>query len=178
MRHTRGILAAALVALMAGCEPDPAAPALEAGTEEPGALLLAPKAGHMQLNGGAVVHKDEIGCRLYDGAGNWFPADGSFSLPCGIEVANKNHSIIHVRASGVPNPTGKLVVYGPYDVPQLWADEYPMLDGPPYPCFVLGMDYDLDNPLYTVNWWQTVTPSGEAALHCHWSKRWEFQWPG
>ena len=132
------------------------------------------------FNNGAVVHHDEIGCAVVDGLGTWYPAD--FTLPCGAEVATfgqNMNSNITVHASGVPNPTGKTVHWGPYNPGQDWADSYlPDITEPPYPCFVLGPDYDLDNPLFTVNWKGTVTPSGEATLTCHYSKKWEFQWPG
>jgi hypothetical protein len=40
---------------------------------------------------------------------------------------------------------------------------------------VLGTDRDYDNPLWTVNWKATVTPSGNATLSCHYKKKWEFQ---
>ena len=131
------------------------------------------------LSNGASVHKDEIGCRVIDGEGNWFP-DTGWDLPCTREVAtnSKNmNAMIVVMASGVPNPTGKTVHWGPYNPGAAWAAEYPDLEGPPYPCFLLGTDYDLDNPLFTINWSASVTPSGEGKLVCHYQKRWEFQWP-
>lgn len=48
----------------------------------------------------------------------------------------------------------------------------PFLTGPPYPCYVLGTDRDCDNPLYTVNWKATVTPSGQGTLKCHYKHDW------
>lgn len=62
-----------------------------------------------------------------------------------------------------------------------WADQFngsiegfPVLSGPPYPCFLLGTDYDLSNPLWTVNWSAHVTPNGNASLVCHYSEKWAF----
>jgi hypothetical protein len=125
---------------------------------------------------GAVVHHDEIGCAVIDGEGHWYPSD--WSLPCGTETAtfskNSNASL-SAQATGVPNPTGRIVHWGPYNPGEDWAASYPNLSGPPYPCFVLGPDYDLDNPLFTVHWKAHVTPSGKASLICHYSKKWEFR---
>jgi hypothetical protein len=138
------------------------------------------------FNNGAVVFRGDFGCAVIDGEGNWFP-DNYLEPPdfpalfCGTEVAtfSKNgNASLTVRASGVPNPTGKTVHWGPYNPGQDWADSYlPDITEPPYPCFVLGTDRDLDNPLFTLHWKAWVTPSGEATLSCQYSKKWEFQWP-
>ena len=140
---------------------------------EPAADLPAP--AFSAHSNGAVVNHDEIGCAVVDGSGNWFPGD--FSLPCGTEVATfaggMNASIM-VRAWGAPNPTGKTVRWGPYNPGADWVASYPDLSGPPYPCFLLGTDYDLNNPLFTVKWKAHVTPSGTATLSCQYSEKWEF----
>jgi hypothetical protein len=179
MRATRILLGLALVGLALACEPDPADLAI--GTVEPALSLHASTMGYMGLNMGATVNRNEIGCRIPDGVGEWFPDDG-WTLPCTMEIAtnSKNmNAMIIVKASGVPNPTGRTVRWGPFNTPQVWADGYaPDVTEPPYPCFLLGPDYDLANPLYTINWWSYVTPSGEAKLVCHYQKKWEFQWPG
>ena len=178
MRAMRLMVGLAFLGLVVGCEPDPAGPEMDAGVVAPVPAFFAPMAGYMGLNNGAAVHHDEIGCQLIDGEGYYFPGD--WSLPCNIEVAtnSKNlNAMIVVHASGVPNPTGKMVVWGPYNPGSDWAASYPDLSGPPYPCFLLGADYDLDNPLFTVKWSASVTPSGEAKLTCHYQKKWEFQWP-
>ena len=51
---------------------------------------------------------------------------------------------------------------------------YPELDGPPYPCFLLGTDQSFENPLFTVNWEATVTPSGQGTLVCQYKEAWEL----
>ena len=127
---------------------------------------------------GAVVFRGDIGCAVVDGNGNWFPP--TFDLPCGTEVATysaNGNAKVTVQASGAPNPTGKTIHWGPYNPGPDWVASYPELTGPPYPCYLLGPDRDLDNPLFTLNWQATVTPSGQATLTCHYKKQWEFQWP-
>jgi hypothetical protein len=175
------ILALAFLGLLVGCEPDPAGPEMEAAVVAPAPAFFAPMQGSMDSNKGAVIHKGEIGCGVVDGEGHWFPPEPDlYTLPCNIEVAtnSKNlNAVIVVKASGVPNPTGETVHWGPYNPGTDWEASYPDLIGPPYPCFLLGTDYDLNNPLFTVNWKAWVTPSGEAKLVCHYQKKWEFQWP-
>lgn len=131
------------------------------------------------MSNAAVIHKGEIGCPVIDGEGYWFPGD--WSLPCKIEVATNSKNLdamIVVEATGVPSPTGKTVHWGPYNPRYDWAASYPELSGPPYPCYLLGADYDLDNPLFTIHWKAWVTPEGNAKLVCQYQKKWEFQWPG
>lgn len=167
MRWLRIIPCAALTATLAGaCDGTPVdLPADEAE------ILMA-----VGDNNGAVVHHDEIGCALLDASGSWFPAD--FSLPCGLEVAtygNTMTSNLSAQATGVPNNTGRTVHWGPWNTEGTdWAAGYPELTGPPYPCFVLGPDYDINSPVFTMNWKAHVTPSGNASLVCHYSKKWEF----
>ena len=184
MRTAQMFLALAFLGLVMACEPDPAGveiDAVEAATPFSSPLManMGPQMSAPPSKG-ATVNKNEIGCMVVDGLGNWFPASADYSLPCNHEVAtnSKNgNAMIVVRASGVPNPTGKTVQWGPYNPGQAWAAGYPSLHPGPYPCFLLGPDYDLDNPLYTINWSASVTPSGEAKLVCHYQKKWEFQWP-
>ncbi len=172
MRWLRIIPCVALTAMLAGaCDGTPVDPP----PDEFAAIFKSGK--------GAVIHKDEIGCGVLDAAGNWFPENylepPDFpALPCGTEVATNSKNLnasITVHASGVPNPTGKTVKWGPWNTEGTdWAAGYPELTGPPYPCFLLGTDYDLDNPIFTVKWKQTLTPSGQATLSCQYSKKWEF----
>ena len=179
MKPTRMILVIGFFGLVVGCEPGPAGPEMEGAVVASAPALFPPMQGSMDSNNGAVIHKGEIGCAVVDGEGKWFPGD--WSLPCKVEVAtnSKNlNAMVVVEASGVPNPTGKTVHWGPYNPGTDWEASYPDLSGPPYPCFLLGTDYDLSNPLFTINWKAWVTPSGEAKLVCHYQKKWEFQWPG
>jgi len=179
MGTKRTILAMAFLGLAMGCEPGPAGVGPDLSEVAPVPSFQAPITGYLAANNGAVIHKGDIGCQLVDGEGYWFPGD--WSLPCKFELAtnSKNlNALIVVEASGVPNPTGRTVHWGPYDPGPDWAASYPELSGPPYPCYLLGADYDLDNPLFTINWRAWVTPSGEAKLICHYQNKWEFQWPG
>jgi hypothetical protein len=186
MKATRLIVGLAFMGLYVGCEPDPSAPEMETQAVEVTALFSSPFMGNMglelgaSLNNGATVNKNEIGCQVVDGLGNWFPAAADYSLPCNHEVAtySKNgNAMIVVRASGVPNPTGKMVRWGPDNPGEDWAASYPDLQTGPYPCYLLGPDYDMKNPLLTIKWSASVTPSGEAKLVCHYQKKWEFQSP-
>jgi hypothetical protein len=179
MRTTRVALALALLGLVIGCEPDPSGPEMDAPEMTPAQTLHAPMLALVSSNNGAVIHKDVIGCSLPDGEGNSFPGD--FSLPCKLEVATYGdnlNAMVVVEADGVPNPTGKTVHWGPFNPGHDWVASYPSLSGPPYPCFLLGTDYDLNNPLFTIKWHALVTPSGHGKLVCHYQKKWEFQWPG
>jgi hypothetical protein len=133
--------------LLLACEPPPTA----TDDVDVGALLMVGAD-----NNGATVWRGDWGCGVSDGLGNWFPPDWPESaLLCGTEVATFSPNMnakLTVQASGVPNPTGKTVSWGPYNPGQDWADSYPDLTGPPYPCFVLGTDHDVNNPLFTVTW--------------------------
>ena len=123
---------------------------------------------------GATVFRGDFGCAVLDGDGYWYPPEFTY---CGTEVAtfSKNgNASVTVQVSGVPNTTGKTVHWGPYNPGIEWAASYPELTGPPYPCYVLGTDRDLDNPLFTVNWKATVTPGGQGTLKCHYKHEWAF----
>jgi hypothetical protein len=162
--HWRISIIGVLALLVAvSCDQQPIEPQQELGTT-------------MLNNKGAVVHRGEIGCAVVDGNGNWFPP--TFDLPCGTEAATfsrNGNSIVTVRASGVPNPTGRAVRWGPYNPGQDWVASYPELTGPPFPCFTLGPDYDLNNPVFTVNWHETLSRSGQATLTCIYQKKFEFR---
>lgn len=150
--------------LVAGCGSD-----MPTDTEvlDSGSALLS--------SNGAVVWRGDIGCSVIDGTGAWFPED--WSLPCGTEIATYGTNLnakVTVQATGVPNPSGKAVHWGPYNPGWGAIAAYPQLSGPPYPCLVLGTDHDVANPLWTVNWKADITPSGNGTLVCHYMKKWEF----
>jgi hypothetical protein len=157
-------------------------------TEPPGDAPIPAFSAH---DNGAVVHRNEGegipfgGCAVLDGSGAWYPAD--LSLACGTEVATFSSGLnatFAYHATGVPNPTGSMVKWNPYNVEGTdWAALYdgslepfgfPTLSGPPFPCFVLGTDYDLSDLLFTLNWVAHVTPSGNAMVVCHYSEQWAF----
>jgi len=168
MRWRIPLVAALALFVAVSCDQQPVEPAADQVAEAPA----------FNYSNGAVVFRGDIGCAVVDGNGNWFPQ--TFDLPCGTEVATfseNGNAKVTVQASGAPNPTGKTIHWGPYNPGPDWVASYPELTGPPYPCFLLGPDRDLDNPLFTLNWQATVTPSGQATLTCHYKKQWEFQWP-
>ena len=180
---SRVCFVAALVMLVGiACSQSPTAPS-DAAVFSPlvtGAAMGTE--GHTPGGPGAVVVRGDYGCGVVDGLGNWFPENfPDEGVNCGTEVAtySKNgNAKLTVQASGVPNPTGRTVHWGPYNPGWAWAASYePDLTGPPYPCYLLGPDRDFDNPLFTVNWHATVTPSGQATLTCIYSKKWEFTFP-
>ena len=165
--HWRTAIIGVLALFVAvSCNQQPVEPQQEVGTT-------------LMNNKGAVVVRGDIGCSVVDGNGNWYPPTFPVSdLPCGTEVAtfSKNgNAKVTVRASGVPNPTGRTVHWNPYNPGQDWVASYPELDGPPWPCFLLGPERDFDNPLFTVNWHAIVTPSGQATLTCIYQEKWEFR---
>lgn len=122
-------------------------------------------------NGAWVLQGGE--CAVIDGTGAFFLA------PCTNEVAtyspNGEASAV-THASGVPNPTGDVVRWGPdnpgWELAETW-EMYFGITAPPYPCYVLGPEGEA---LFTVNWSAKVTPSGEATMSCHYSTKWEYQW--
>lgn len=128
---------------------------------------------------GAVVTLGDIGCYSIDGNGDYYPP--TFDGSCFRETATysqNGNSTWTMRMSGVPNPTGKTIHYGPYFVGSgQAAADYSFLDPGPYPCAVLGPDRDFDNFLYTTNWRQILTPSGEAITTCIYSEKFAWQFP-
>ena len=136
--------------------------------EAPDVLMKADGMGK-----GAIVMRGGE-CAVIDGTGAFFP------IPCTVEVATyspNGNALAVAHASGVPNPTGEVVKWGPdnpgWEYAATW-EEYFGITSPPYPCYVLGPEGEA---LFTVNWWAMVTPSGEATVTCHYSKKWEYQWP-
>jgi len=177
MRLLRIVLCVALAATLAACGETP--PTSPTPTVDVGGGTISTAGGNS--SNGAVVHHGEEGCAVVDGNGDLFPPPpDEFTLPCGTEVATFSKNLnakITVHASGVPNDTGKIVHWGPYNPGQAWMDLYPELSGPPYPCYLFGTEYSGvgDDLLSTVKWHATVTPSGEATLVCVYQKKWDFQ---
>jgi len=124
---------------------------------------------------GAVLYLPLDACGVIDGNGNWFsPVSCSMALATPSE--NRNATVV-VHASGVPNPTGQTVHWGPDNpgpgIAAIWAFLYG-IEGPPYPC---GL-YDSEGAdVHTVNWHATVTPNGHGSIVCHFSEKWAFELP-
>ena len=148
-----------------------AAGLLLACDRSPVAVDDAASTGILADNGAVVLHGGD--CAVIDGTGSFF------LVPCTNEVAtyspNGNATAV-THASGVPNPTGEVVVWGPdnpgWELAATW-ELYFEITAPPYPCYVLDPE---GGALFTVNWRATVTPSGEASMVCHYSKKWGYQW--
>lgn len=176
MRWRTPFLLAAVAFMTVGCEQEPP-------TAPDGASVTATAPAFLMGGIGAVVTRGDIGCGLIDGYGNVFPppVDGMWVGDCGHEVATygpNGNAVWVMRYSGVPNPTGRTLHYGPYDIGNgEVAESWSFIAPGPYPCGVLGPDRDIYNPLYTIKWKQVLTPSGEATLTCHYTKKFEFQWP-
>lgn len=120
---------------------------------------------------GAIRWIPDEECGVFDGSGDFFPTS------CRNEIstysANGNAMAV-VRASGVPNPTGKVVHWNAYNPPPILLVWYGF-ESPPVPCALLDTDGELT--LFTLHWSGVVSSSGEALFRCQYSKNWEFQWP-
>ena len=152
-----------------------------------GGLLLAcqtpptatgdPNAGSVMFgrgndNGARIWLPDgSLPCAVVDGAGALVP------VPCTTQVAtpsSNSNAMVLVRASGIFNPTGKTVHWGPDNPGWQWAGLFYLtfgLTAPPYPCGVKvgpGSTYFVDI-VFTLDWHAAVTPSGEATVTCHYS---------
>ena len=161
----KGIILLAATGVLCACDGPPTA---VQDVENAGVFLKADGIGS-----GAIVMRGGA-CAVIDGTGAFF------LIPCTVEVATysaNGNALAVAHASGVPNPTGEVVRWGPdnpgWEYAATW-EEYFGITSPPYPCYVLGPEGEA---LFTVNWWAMVTPSGEATITCHYSKKWEFQWP-
>jgi hypothetical protein len=115
-------------------------------------------------------------CAVVDGVG------ALVRLPCALQVATpsaNSNAMVVVRASGINNPTGKTVNWGPENPGFQWAGLFYLtfgLTGPPYPCGVKigpGSTYFVDI-VFTLNWHATVTPEGKATITCHYSDKWAW----
>ncbi len=172
MRWKVPLLLTLFAFMAAGCEQEP-----PTAPDEAGVTATAP--AFLMGGIGAVVTKGDIGCAVIDGYGNVFPPD--YMGDCGTEIgtwSRNGNAIWTTRMTGVPNPTGRTIHYGPYDLGSgeaAAANAY--LDPGPYPCFLLGPDRDFNNFLATTQWHETLTPSGVATITCIYSEKFAFQWP-
>ncbi len=132
-------------------------------------------------NGASIWLPDgSLPCAVVDGTGVLVP------VPCTMQVAtpssNSNAKVV-VRASGIFNPTGKTVHWGPDNPGWQWAGLFYVVFGvtaPPYPCGVKvgpGSTYFVDI-VFTVDWHAIVTPSGEATVTCQYSNESAWVPPG
>jgi len=172
MRWKVSLLLTLLAFAAASCE-------REAPTAPTGDAAASPAPTFAKGGIGAVITKGDIGCAVIDGYGNSFPPDSLWD--CGHEVgtwSRNGTAIWTTRMTGVPNPTGRTIHYGPYDLGSgEVAAANAFLDPGPYPCYLLGADRDFDNFLATTNWHETLTPSGVATITCIYNERFAFQWP-
>ena len=121
-------------------------------------------------NNGAVRWIPDPECAVFDGDGNPVFVD------CRNQIAtySKNgNAVAVIQATGVPNSTGQVVQWDAWNPPQVMLDWYEFAE-PPVPCYVIGPD---GGALFTLKWKAMVTPGGHASLICHYSHKWEFQWP-
>ena len=120
-------------------------------------------------NNGASRWIPDDACGAFDAEGNLiFPND------CRNEIStnsNNENAMAVIRASGIPNSTGRVVHFDAYNPPysmyEIWG-----LDEPPLPCNLF--DADGEPTLFTVKWSATISPSGEGVFNCHYQKKWEW----
>jgi hypothetical protein len=161
----RGILGGVILTmggLLLACDQPPTA----TDDVNEGAVML----GRSNDNGASIWLPDgSLPCAVVDGTGAFVP------VPCTMQVAtpgSNGDAMVLVRASGILNPTGKTVHWGPDNPGYQWAGLFYVTFGlaaPPYPCGVKvgpGSTYFVDI-LFTLDWHATVTPSGEATVTCH-----------
>lgn len=158
--------ATALIATLA-CESLPAAP-------DPG-YADAIRFGRTNDNGARIWLPNYTHCAVVDGTGAFF-----VPVACTMNVAttssNANGTVV-VQASGVPNPTGNTVHWGPENPGWMWQALFYQrfgLTAPPYPCGVIDADGVVR---LTLDWHAIVTPSGQATVTCHYSDRSAYQFP-
>ena len=151
--------------LLLACEPPPTA------TEVADVGTVAFGRGN---DNGARIWLPDPGCGVIDGTGAFFWVD------CRMQVTNPGthgNSNLVAQATGVPNPTGKVVHWGPdnpgWEFEAVFAAFFGV-EEPPYPCAVFNNDGDF---VFTLNWHATVTPSGNATFACHYSKNSAYELP-
>jgi len=113
-------------------------------------------------------------CAVVDGVGALVP------VPCPMDVGTPSpNSVATVvaQASGVSNPTGTTVHWGPANPGYMWAGLFYQVFGltaPPYPCGVIVGNGEVR---FTLDWDAIVTPSGQATVTCHYSDTQAYQFP-
>jgi hypothetical protein len=169
MRRLLGGVILAAGGFLLACEQPPTT----TGDAQAGALSL----GLANNNGARIWLPDgSLPCAVVDGTGAFVPV--SCTMQVATPSANSN-ALVTVHASGVPNPTGRTVHWGPDNPGYQWAGLFYLTFGvtaPPYPCGVKvgpGSTYFVDI-VFTLDWHATVTPSGEATVTCHLSE--ESMW--
>ncbi|MBO9618870.1 MAG: hypothetical protein J7539_07535 [Niabella sp.] len=89
----------------------------------------------------AAVHITDFNCWLYNGAGHLVDAMGSGNA---VITHSDNRNVV-CKASGLANPMGSEVMFN--------------AENKGVPCNALGV--------FTKDWHETVSASGEATLICH-----------
>ena len=163
MRILHGVVLSAGAFMLACASPPTATTDTDAGAVLPG--LANDNGARIWLPDGSLP------CAVVDGVGALVP------VPCSRQVATpspNSNALVVVRASGISNPTGKAVHWGPDNPGYMWAGLFYVTFGvtaPPYPCGVKvgpGSTYFVDI-VFTLDWHATVSPSGEATVTCHYS---------
>jgi hypothetical protein len=149
---------------------------LVACTDQPTAASDGDAVDVPTLSKGAVKNLPDPECAVIDGNGDLFGVGCMQQL---ATYSRNGNAVAVVKASGVPNPTGKAVHWDAYNpgrgLLEIYVDIYGLLDGPPIPCVI--PDVNGDWTLWTLNWKGMVSASGNATMRCVYSKNFEFQWP-
>jgi hypothetical protein len=131
--------------------------------------------GRVNDNGARIWLPNYTHCAVVDGTGALF-----VPVACTMNVAtpsaNSDGTVV-VQASGVPNPTGNTMHWGPDNPGWNWAALFYALFGltaPPYPCGVIDANGVVQ---LTLDWHAVVTPSGQATVTCHYSDKEPYQFP-
>ena len=122
-------------------------------------------------NNGAIRWIPDAFCGIYDGVGDFVWND------CRNQIATfsaNGNALVVVQASGVYNPTGKVVRWDAYNPPPGLLELF-NLESAPAPCVLLDTEGGLT--LFTVKWSGSVTPSGQATFTCHYAAQWEWEPP-
>ena len=176
MRILSTLLSFVLLLVTASCSEMPSASQADDAAlqyKSDASLIVLGASSLAKSDKGAIRYIPDPNCGVIDGTGALFYVD------CLNQIAtyssNGNASIV-VQASGVPNPTGKFIRWGPQNPGwefEAVFDAYFGITEPPYPCAVLDHDSNL---AFTLKWSGTVTPSGQATLSCHYQDKWAYQW--
>jgi len=165
---TRSLAALGLAAVFAiGCSDGLTTEPSATDGSHPGSVVALSSHG----NNGAVRWIPDEECGVFDGLGELV-----FPMNCrnAIATPSKNgNAMITVKATGVYNPTGKVVKWDAWNPPPGLAQFYPGFE-PPLPCGMFNVDGDL---VFTTKWSGSVTPSGQAQFICHYAKKWEYTFP-